>query len=227
MGASKRLMEDVAFDFPARSTRRCTSARFANVAFSNGSLLQSFLTRLEKRQPLAAPERARRYFIAQREAGEVCVLAAAVVPAGHVAIPLLAPDTHLQPLVEIATKVLAHFNYRAIRYDDDAAARRELESLAARGEWPLVVTPLDTSGEKPDETFVGDGESPVTIGLAALQGIRHAENTLLDKAFMTTLERVIEQWESPVAKAELVALLSSRFPSFRHVETGRNLDQRI
>ncbi len=90
-----------------------------------------------------------------------------------------------------------------------------------------MVTALDTLGEKPYETFVGDGESAVAIGITALQGIRHAENALIDAAFITTLERVIEQWSSPVAKADLVALLRSRIPSFLHVETGKNLDQRI
>jgi len=227
MGASKRLMEDVAFDFSVPDAGHRTSARFANVAFSNGSLLQSFLIRLEKRQPLAAPGGTSRYFITLGEAGEICVLAAAAMPDGHLAVPMLAPETDLQSLVEIATKVLWHFNNRAVAYDDEAAAQRDLETLAARNEWPLVVTPLDTSGEKPYETFVGDGEFAVDVGLAALQGIRRAESTQFDNDFMIALERAIDQWSSQVAKSDLVTLLSSRFPSFRHVETGKNLDQRI
>ncbi|MGI8895118.1 MAG: polysaccharide biosynthesis protein, partial [Casimicrobiaceae bacterium] len=227
MGASKRLMEDVAFDFSPAGNGSCTSARFANVAFSNGSLLQSFLTRLEKRQPLAAPRGTRRYFVARREAGEICVLAAATVPDRHIAIPTLDPATHLQPLDEIATTVLAHFGYRAVAYDEEAAAIRDLETLAARGEWPLVVTPLDTSGEKPYEEFTGDGESAIPIGLTALRGIWHADNPLIDENFIATLGRLIEEWNTPVSKRDLAALLSSMLPTFCHVETGKNLDQRV
>jgi len=227
MGASKRLMEDVAFDFSPAGNGSCTSARFANVAFSNGSLLQSFLMRLEKRQPLAAPRGTRRYFVALREAGEICVLAAATVPDRHIAIPTLDPATHLQPLDEIATTVLAHFGYRAVAYDDEAAAIRDLETLAARGEWPLVMTPLDTSGEKPYEEFTGDGESAIPIGLTALRGIRHADNPLIDENFIAILGRLIEEWNAPVSKGDLAALLSSALPTFHHVETGKNLDQRV
>ena len=91
MGASKRLMEDVVFGVAAEHATSTTSARFANVAFSNGSLLQSFLQRLEKRQPLAVPRETRRYFISHREAGELCMLAALRIPDQHVAFPKLDP----------------------------------------------------------------------------------------------------------------------------------------
>ena len=112
MGASKRLMEDVVFDIAAGKARTVTSARFANVAFSNGSLLQGFLHRLRNRQPLAVPRETKRYFVSQREAGELCVLAAFATPTGHIAIPKMDPDSELQYLDKIAERVLDAFGLK-------------------------------------------------------------------------------------------------------------------
>ena len=107
MGASKRLMEDVAFGVPTPPVGIATSARFANVAFSNGSLLQGFRHRLARGQPLAAPRDTRRYFVSHAEAGELCLLAAFAAPTGHIVFPRMDPETELQPLDEIARRFLA------------------------------------------------------------------------------------------------------------------------
>ena len=108
MGASKRIMEHLVFSEEIISTQNLevTSARFANVAFSNGSLLESFLQRIQKRQPLAVPRNTRRYFVSLREAGQICLLAAICAPHGHIVIPKLDPKNDLQDLQSIAVKVL-------------------------------------------------------------------------------------------------------------------------
>src|SRR5436309_6161109 len=155
MGASKRLMEDVVFSAPAAVV---TSARFPNVAFSNGSLLQSFLLRLAKRQPLAVPRDTRRYFISAREAGEICLLAATAAPAGHVLVPRFDPETHLRPLELIAGQTLQHFGLEPVFYEDADEAGRHVEIDRGRHGYPVLLTARDTSGETPYQECQSDGE---------------------------------------------------------------------
>ena len=227
MGASKRLMEQVLFgaagDFAA-----ATAARFANVAFSNGSLLQSFLFRVSRRQPLAVPRDTRRYFISAREAAQICLLAAVVAPASCVVFPKLDPGRHLRPLLEVAQATLAHLGLRAALYEDAEAARGAVETEIARGAYPVLVTALDTSGEKPYEEFVAAGEVESDIGLRALAAVS-AENAPAQEldAVLDFLERAANDASVPAGKAEIVAALARVVPGFHHVETGRSLDDRI
>jgi nucleoside-diphosphate-sugar epimerase len=225
MGASKRLMEDLVFARRAPPDAVTTSARFANVAFSNGSLLQSFLVRLAHRQPLAAPRDTLRYFISRREAGELCLVAATAVPDGHVAFPDLDPATELQSLEGIAARVLGQFGLAPEPYDDEAAARRDVERLARAGRWPLLLTPRDTSGEKAYEEFLGEGETAVDLGMARLRALRHrpqAAGEVID-----AIAAVLDDPTRPVVKAELATLIGRAVPGFRHIETGRHLDERL
>jgi FlaA1/EpsC-like NDP-sugar epimerase len=224
MGATKRLMENVVFSAAASVA---TSARFANVAFSNGSLLQSFLLRLAKRQPLAAPRNTRRYFISRREAGEICLLAAAVPPSGHVVIPRLDPEIDQRPLELIAAQTLQYFGFEPAVYDDVHEAYRQVPAEMARGRYPIVLTPLDTTGEKPYEEFCGEGESLLEIGLAHLLALRPVT------APAETLAAAIGQLEAMVAdpthaleKARIVEVIGRVVRGFHHHETGRSLDDR-
>jgi FlaA1/EpsC-like NDP-sugar epimerase len=227
MGASKRLMEDLVFARSATPGGVTTSARFANVAFSNGSLLQSFLTRLARRQPLAAPRDTERYFISQREAGELCVIAVSAVPDQHIAFPRLDPALELQSLESIAIKVLGYFGLEAERYDDESSAHRDVEVLAREHRWPLVLTPRDTSGEKKHEQFVSNGETVADLGMSTVMAISHQPSTRSAIDVLRLLEAVIDNPQKPINKAELVTAISSALPSFHHIETGRNLDQRF
>src|SRR4029077_5335961 len=183
MGASKRLMEDLIFDVAAARCQSTTSARFANVAFSNGSLLQAFGYRLAKRQPLAVPRDTRRYFISHQEAGELCLLATCRFPDKHIAVPRVDATLQLQLLEDIACACLDYWGWRAERYGDEAQARSDAERLAREGRWPLLLTPLDTGGEKPFEEFVGTGESATDCGFShftagAHRPSLHAQHTL-------------------------------------------------
>jgi len=227
MGASKRLMEDIVFDIAARDGGVSTSARFANVAFSNGSLLQSFLYRLSKGQPLAVPTNTRRYFVSQTESGEICTLTALLGANGQVLFPLLDPESQLQPLDEIAFRVLSHVGLTGEVFDNEREAREALPALAAERRWPLLLTPLDTSGEKPYEEFVGIGEELVDSGLATLSAVKHVPSRALASGVMALLEDAVSRIEGDLNKAGIVEAIQSAIPGFSHRETGKTLDDRL
>jgi FlaA1/EpsC-like NDP-sugar epimerase len=227
MGASKRLMEDLIFGLYAAQAQRTTSARFANVSFSNGSLLDGFLRRLATRQPLAAPRDTRRYFISQIEAGELCLIAALLPPDKHVAFPNLNPSEELQSLESIALRVLEHFGLTPELYEDEEDARRDLDRVARVGRWPLLLTPLDTSGEKSYEEFVGEGETAVDIGMKAIRAFCHVPSQAIDSNLFDRMALLIDDPHRPVNINRIVEEVSQALASFCHVDTGRNLDQRF
>lgn len=225
MGASKRLMEDVAFDIAAAGG--VTSARFANVAFSNGSLLQGFLSRLEKSQPLAVPSDTRRYFVSQQESGEICLIAALLGEPGRVYFPLLDSRTELQTLQTVAERVLEMAGYRPKIFAEEEEARAAIPSLRKQGMWPLLLTPLDTSGEKPYEEFVGADERAVASGFQSLGALRHAVASSRLLEVIERMGRAIDRVDDRIDKQEIVALIQSLIPTFAHRETGKNLDDRL
>jgi FlaA1/EpsC-like NDP-sugar epimerase len=146
-----------------------TSTRFANVAFSNGSLLQGFLYRLARRQPLAV----RRYFVSPREAAEICLLSAGGAEPGHITFPRLDPKEHLRPLVDIAAALLQHLGLQPSFYEDEAKACTATEAELKHDCYPVLLTPLDTSGEKPYEEFVAIDETPAPTRFAALSALQY------------------------------------------------------
>ncbi|GHA85621.1 polysaccharide biosynthesis protein [Cognatilysobacter bugurensis] len=227
MGASKRLMEDVAFDMHVPADGLVSSARFANVAFSNGSLLQGFLYRLNKQQPLAAPRDTRRYFVSQEESGEICTLSALLGQAGHVLFPRLDPETQLQPLQQVAERVLEYCGLRPEAFETESDARRALPRLAAEKRWPLLLTPLDTSGEKPYEEFVGTDEDVVESGLETLGAVRHVPSRAIGDGVIDLLARATAAESGTLDKRSIVDAIQSVIPGFSHRETGKNLDERL
>jgi len=227
MGASKRLMEDLIFDVAAARCQSTTSARFANVAFSNGSLLQGFGYRLAKRQPLAVPRDTRRYFISHREAGELCLLATCRIPDGHIAVPRVDATLQLQLLEDIACACLDYWGLSAERYVDEAQARNDVEPLAREGRWPLLLTPLDTGGEKPYEEFVGAGESAIDCGLLNVSALRHIPGVAAEQKLFEQIARWVDEPDFAIAKAKFVSVISAALPNFRHSQSEQNLDQRL
>jgi FlaA1/EpsC-like NDP-sugar epimerase len=227
MGASKRLMEDVVFNPEWSANGVDTTARFANVAFSNGSLLQGFLMRLAKGQPLAAPRDTRRYFVSQRESGEICLLASLLGKPGTIMFPKMDPVSELQMLDGVATRVLAKFGYEAVVFDDEEEARKAVAPLARERRWPLLLTELDTSGEKPYEEFVGQGESVAESGLKTLGAVRHVSTDALTPSVLEMLEKVVENADVPIDKVAIVNAIKAGIPGFAHRETGKSLDDRM
>jgi FlaA1/EpsC-like NDP-sugar epimerase len=226
MGATKRVMEDVLFGIASDSDTTVTSARFANVLFSNGSLPQSWLRRIELGQPLAVPCDTRRYFVTRAESGEICLLASLLGAPGEIFIPRLDPELELRLLEATAREVLKELGFEAEKFTDEAEARGSVEKLRREKRWPLLMTPLDTSGEKPYEEFVGKGECAHEVGMTGLLAIKHLA-TRIDGAFIDRLEALIGDPAAAGAKADIVATLASVVPNLQHVETDRNLDQRM
>jgi FlaA1/EpsC-like NDP-sugar epimerase len=227
MGATKRLMEDLIFDVDPIEGQRVTSARFANVAFSNGSLLHGWLQRLTHRQPLAVPRATRRYFVSHREAGQLCILAAFQGPHGHILFPRLDPQNELKLLEDIAGRVIEAYGLKAEYIENGDLGSRNFDQLLASGRWPILLTPLDTSGEKPYEEFVGFDESEREIGLESIGAIRHQRSLAIERNLFTRLSALYEAVGKDVTKEEIIELVRVAIPTFRHVETGRNLDQRF
>lgn len=227
MGASKRVMEHLIF------SRRCTpdfagtvtSARFANVAFSDGSLLQGFIHRLAKGQPLAAPRGTQRYFVSPRESGEVCAVAALTAPGDSIVVPKLDPRQHLTLLEEVAADFLKAHGLTPHIVEDEDQARKAAAS--ANGSYPLLLSALDTSGEKPYEEFVGKGEREQDLGLASFSAVGYVPPP--EGALERLLALVDEALAGQVRpdKDVLVRAIADVVPEFRHRETGRNLDQRM
>ena len=234
MGASKRVMEHAMFDPSLVPELNCTitSARFANVAFSNGSLLQSFQNRLRLGQPLAVPEGTRRYFVSLQESGQLCTLAAVTGTDRHILIPRLDPETYLIELQIVAERFCEIMGHRPKHYRDEDQARQAVAQDRATGSWPLLLTGLDTSGEKPYEEFVADGEHAKELGYEALMGVPYL--ALNDPGTMAHLMAELETlFESsatrPVDKNMLKEIIALAEPDFlnRHHDSGRSLDQRV
>lgn len=229
MGASKRLMEHVMFAAEDLAGLDCvaTSTRFANVAFSNGSLLQGFLQRLAKLQPLALPRATRRYFVSPEESGHICLLASQAAPDRAVVIPRLHAETDLVELQSVAERVLARLGLQPSYYDDETLAVAAVKTDIDRCRYPVLLTPLDTSGEKAYEEFVGDGEREREIGYGQLTSVDYLPapaGTL--KPLVHWLTEAIAGHHA-VTKEGIIERIAAVVPALRHIETGKNLDQRM
>lgn len=230
MGATKRLMEHVIFseEVMGHSGLMVSSARFANVAFSDGSLLQSWLARLSKGQPLAVPRATRRFFVSLEEAGQICALAAFISADSCLLVPRLDPDADLHDLAEIAQRVMRHLGYEPSLFEDEQAAREAAARGASREAYPLLLTALDTSGEKPFEEFVGNGEESQEIGLKNLLSVRHvpaAPGVL--KTWLENMSQIMAATRQSVSRQQLAEEIGRVLPEFHHIASAKSLDQRL
>ena len=224
MGASKRAMERLLW---SRELARATTTRFANVAFSDGSLPWGFLQRLAKRQPLAAPADVRRYLVSPAEAGQLCLLAALCAPNRHVLVPELDPESDAVGFERVAQVVLRTYGFVPAVYTDETAARAAVEREAARGRWPVVFGNSDTSGEKLKEIFAAADEQPVDCALARCRAIAAGA---ADRRAIDELLAFVSDAVSGVAvpdKESVAASLRRVVPELRHIETGRSLDGKM
>lgn len=225
MGASKKLMEEVILAHSA--VLPVATARFANVAFSQGSLPDGFLTRLGKRQPLSAPLGVRRYFVSPQESGELCLLACMLADSGDIFFPLLGEDT-MRTFTDIADALLAAHGLVPHRCADEAEARAMAAGLGDDDDrYPVLYQPADTSGEKPYEEFHTEGETVDLSRFGALGVVTDApRRPLAEVAVMLGELRELFS-RSEVGKEDVVALLARWVPTFDHIETGRRLDDKM
>lgn len=225
MGASKRIMEDLIFsyskDFPVKT------ARFANVAFSNGSLPAGFLERLSKLQPLSAPSDIKRYFVSPEESGQICMLSAILGGNREIFFPKL-DEEQMMTFDTIAVKLLKIYGYEALNCKSDEEAIARAVALK-RGErmYPVHFSVSDTSGEKAFEEFYTSSETVEERRFRALGVITNkpAPDKKVIHELIDTLDRIFEK--PSVTKDEVVRILSDYLPDFRHAETGKSLDEKM
>jgi FlaA1/EpsC-like NDP-sugar epimerase len=229
MGASKRIMEHLIFSGEVVPELRShvTSARFANVAFSDGSLLDSFLKRLQSRRPLAVPRDTRRYFISLSEAGQICLIAAVSAPHRHVLISRLDRSKDLRDLESVACAILQNIGYEPQFYEEAAEAKANFEHDIKKGRYPLLLTDRDTSGEKPFEEFVAEGEKVVEIGLPNLFAVLYVPQRGSLLVFLETIRKLISDPHAPVNKSDIADLISEVVPELSHITSDKNLDDRM
>lgn len=226
MGASKKLMEEVLLAYAKKLP--IVTARFANVAFSSGSLLDGFLQRLMKRQPLSAPLDVKRYFVSPQESGELCLLACLLGEPGDIFFPKLAA-TQMKTFSNIATALLRELGYEADLCKTEHEAREKAASLYAPPSslYPVYYFKTDTSGEKPFEEFYTDIEA-VDFNCFQALGVIKAKTAYdipIIEAIFEKLEILFQ--DQLTNKQSIVELLTEILPNFQHMETGKNLDQRM
>lgn len=225
MGASKRIME---LFLQHHSNDICIStARFANVAFSDGSLLHGFNQRLEKLQPIAAPNDIRRYFVTPQESGELCLMSCIFGENGDIFFPKLSEKLHLITFADIACKYLVQRGYQPVLCDNEQQAREQVQQLSANQQWPCVFSSSDTTGEKDFEEFFTEDE---TLDMQRFEQLGIIKNSpLLQADILQQFEQRIAQLKQAKqwTKADLVSLFHQMLPQFGHKETGRYLDSKM
>ena len=227
MGASKKLMEDAVLAYAAAGAVPATTARFANVAFSNGSLPAGFLERLAKRQPLSAPSDVRRYFVSPEESGQLCLVACVLGRPGDILFPRLA-EPEMLTFSAIGTALLGDLGLRPDEHDTEDAARAAAAAMTDDDRtWPVHYFVSDTSGEKPAEEFHTDDEQVDLERFGALGVVRAEASRSVDEIRETVAELADLFAREHLEKAQIVEVLGRLVPTFSHVETGRGLDQRM
>ena len=224
MGASKRVMELVLFGFGGRVGRTC-SGRFANVAFSDGSLLDGFMHRVARGEPLAGPSDVRRYF----EAAQLCLLSAATAADGEIFVPRVSERLAARGFEELAEAILEQLGYEAAWYDWPEQARDAMEVDLARGRYPCCFGPSNTVGEKPLEEFAGPDEQVDGERFEQLDVVVHGQRPPAEqiKDAVARLEKWSQVGDGQVGKQEVVDVLRTVVPDLAHVESQADLDQKM
>ena len=225
MGASKRIME--MFMMRESLGQSISMARFANVAFSDGSLLHGFNNRFAKLQPFSAPNDVRRYFVTQQESGELCLLSGLLGNNRDIFFPKLSEKLNLITFSDIAREYLRKHGYEPYECATENEARYRVEELIKKKQWPCYFFKSDTTGEKDFEEFFTDVENLDTTRfqtVGVIQNEAKFDNHKLNE-FMDGLEALRESgiW----AKEDIVKLYFGLLPDFAHKETGKYLDQRM
>ncbi|MBU1667503.1 UDP-N-acetylglucosamine 4,6-dehydratase [bacterium] len=225
MGASKRIME--MFLMRRSLDISISTARFANVAFSDGSLLHGFNQRIQKNQPIAAPKDIKRYFVTPKESGELCLMSCIFGENRDIFFPKLSEKLHLMTFADIAVSYLENIGYKPYLCESEEEARELVKSLPEQGQWPCLFFESDTTGEKDFEEFFTDNE---TLDMERFNNLGIIKNKAeFDEKNLKIFEETIsllkvkKEW----GKEEIVKLFFKMIPDFGHRETGKYLDGRM
>lgn len=224
MGASKKLMEKVLLSYA--DEMKITTARFANVAFSNGSLLYGFIERMMKRQPLSSPSDVRRYFVSPEESGQLCMIASILGESGQIFFPKLGEE-QMMTFSEIAEQFLKELGY------DCEYCKTEEEAKAKAAQWepsmntyPVYFFKTDTSGEKMYEEFY-DSQDEVDFERFKELGVIKNSTRLPHETVDTLIAEFRGLFDGDIQKADIINLLNKHIPDFSHIETGKSLDHKM
>jgi FlaA1/EpsC-like NDP-sugar epimerase len=225
MGASKRIME--MFLMRESESMLVSTARFANVAFSDGSLLHGFNQRFAKQQPIAAPNDVRRYFVTPQESGELCLMSCLLGENRDIFFPKLSEQLHLTSFSDIAERYIKYLGYEPYYCSTEQEARDRSAELITSKRWPCYFFKSDTSGEKDFEEFFTDNE---VLDMDRFENLGVIKNKAdFDTNLLNNFLEVISElrnkqvWE----KAPIVDLFNEMIPDFDHKETGKYLDGRM
>ncbi|MFW9673297.1 UDP-N-acetylglucosamine 4,6-dehydratase [Vibrio parahaemolyticus] len=225
MGASKRIME--MFLMRKSEQMSISTARFANVAFSDGSLLHGFNQRIQKRQPIVAPNDIKRYFVTPQESGELCLMSCIFGENRDIFFPKLSEALHLISFADIAVKYLEQLGFEPYLCSSEDEARELAKTLPEQGQWPCLFTESDTTGEKDFEEFFTDNE---VLDMERFENLGIIKNEpSFDQDLLTLFEQSIaamkdkREWN----KEQIVELFFTMIPDFGHKETGKYLDSKM
>ena len=225
MGASKRIME--MFLMRRSAEIMISTARFANVAFSDGSLLHGFDQRIQKRQPIVAPKDIKRYFVTPQESGQLCLMSCIFGENRDIFFPKLSESLHLITFADIAVKYLEKLGYEPYLCASEDEARELASVLPQQGKWPCLFVDSDTTGEKDFEEFFTDNE---TLDMERFENLGVIKNdALYNAALVVEFEQTIAKLKLDQAwtKDEIVELFFKMIPDFGHKETGKYLDSKM
>ena len=226
MGASKKLMEEMIMSYAGRLP--VTTARFANVAFSNGSLPLGFIERLNKQQPWSCPRGIRRFFVSPQESGELCLIASVMGEPGDIFYPILDQDNDMIPFDTIATDLLKYLGMEADICSSEDEAKVKAEGLSENSKsYPVYFFESDTSGEKSFEEFYTDKEERDETTFLKLGVIKNSVKKDV-KEIDIIFDRLRTLFDSrDITKAAIVDILKSYLPNFDHIEKGKGLDSKM
>lgn len=225
MGASKRIMEDMIMAYTTKF--KVTTARFANVAFSNGSLPDGWINRVAKKQPLAAPNDVKRYFVSPEESGQICMLACILGKNGEIFFPKLGEEQMLT-FSSICDKFVEDMGAQKAEFSSDEEAKKFADVMPfGSKKYPVVYFKSDTTGEKAYEEFFVPGEK---LDMRRFRSLGVIEEVA--RRPMSEIDGFFEEMESIFAKAdftkeEVVKAIKKFIPNFEHEEKGKNLDQKM
>lgn len=224
MGASKKLMEEVIMAYSEEL--HISTARFANVAFSNGSLLAGYLERLMKKQPLSCPSDVKRFFVSPEESGQICMLACMLGESGDIMFPKLEEEemVYFRDITECFFKEMGR---ETLQCGSEEEAKQKTFNISQKDAYPVYYFQSDTSGEKLFEEFYTDSDVLDMTSFSGLGVVKNAKREPIAKINQTigTLKQLMASGDYD--KSDIVDLLKNYIPNFEHIETGKSLDQKM
>ena len=227
MGASKKIMELVLqckhYEFDVNI--KTSTTRFANVAFSNGSLLQSFSTRFEKKEPLPAPLEIKRFFVSHKEAAQICILSSSTLDSGDILVPKINEKFSLYPIINVAKNFIESKDMIPVVVGSKEEAYKIITK--SNKEYPIVGTKADTSGEKEFEEFVGLEEKIIKSEFMGFDVVKHSDFDSEELILFVNNFNLLLQGDVSISKTDLIKNVNNIVKNLNHIETGENLDSRM